>query len=142
MELLYFELKARSAPNIVGFFVCLLATACISYFVVHSSDASTKVVAGLFATFFAFGCCTYIYSFVTNPNCEFGIRDDTIWWNSPGWRRSVGTIAIDQIRTVRVLEGPSKLHVIMRDGTSLRIPCTAVWNLERARELRDVLVAN
>jgi hypothetical protein len=142
MELLHFELKARGTENCFGFAVVLLATACLFGFMVYSDDAVTKVSVGLFAAFWAFACVTYIYSFVTNPNCEFGIRDDTIWWDEPGWRRSVGKIAIDEVCKVRILEGSHKLHIIMRDGTSRRIRCLAAQDFPRACKLRDVLVTN
>jgi hypothetical protein len=142
MELIYFELKARSTPNYLGFLVVLLVSVILVGVMSFSRDVPTKAVAGLFAALFAFVCCGYIYSFAMNLKSAFGIRDNMIWWDSPGWWRAVGTVAIDEIRCVRILEGPTKLQLIMQDGTSRRIPCNAVWNLGRAEELRDVLVAN
>lgn len=141
MELVHFELRARDPACFVGFAVCLLGTTIVSTAIICVGEAATYVIGTPVAALFALGCCGYIHSFVTNPNCEFAVRDDAIWWDSPGWRRLVGTIAIHQMQNVCIVEG-SKLDIEMQDGSSRSVPRLAVCRNGDGRKLRDVLVAN
>jgi hypothetical protein len=142
MELIRFELRAWDPVNFVGMVVCLVGLLVVLTAILCVRETATYIVGAPIAALFALACCGYIYRFVTNPKCEFAVRDNAIWWDSPGWRRSAGTIPIAEMSKVRILEGPDKLDILMRDGTSRSVPCLAVCRNGDGRKLQDVLVAN
>ncbi len=75
--------------------------------------------------FFAFISLSFLYGFVRNEVRQFGIRDDAIWWHSPRWPSSQGSIPLVDIRAVTIWQNGSKLDVTLCDGKSRRVPCYA-----------------
>jgi hypothetical protein len=142
MELVRFELRAREPARFVGFVVCLTGAIIVLTAVVCDGALVAYVFGVPVAALFAIACCNYFCSVVKNAKCELAVRDDAIWWDSPCWNRSMGTIAIGDICKVTILEGPSKLEILMRNGDSRTVPCWAVCKNGDCHKLRDVLVAN
>jgi hypothetical protein len=81
------------------------------------------IIFGLFAVFLVVLCFSFIFAFISNKVWRFGICDDFIWWDSPRWPRSKGSIPLADVCKIKIWEGLSKLDVTMKNGTSQRIPC-------------------
>jgi hypothetical protein len=134
MGLLSCEQRARSVGGCAVFLLLLVLAGAFTLATIAmylQSDWSV-VVAGPIAAFMVFLCFSYIFGFVKNEVWRFGIRDDTIWWDSPRWPRSAGAIPLDDVCKVTVYEGGGKLEVTMWDGTTRRISCCAAAGKLRA----------
>lgn len=141
MEPLYLEAKARSLANIGGFLVVLVITGSVSSAIFFSPDDFLGfVIMAPIAAFGFFGCCGYIYSFITNPSSHLGVSDGRLWWRTEGWKRSEGMIPMDDVRKVKILEDPSELHLFMRDSTDHVINGQVVYL--NASIIQGFLVAN
>lgn len=141
-KLIYREQKPRSIYGcaLALFLVVLtggfgLATA--SAFLQGGWTVVFIVPFGLIVAILVFFVFAWSYGFLRNDVWQFGIRDDRLWWYSPFWPHSEGSIPLETVCKVKVREGPSRLEVTMRDGSNHRIPC-----LGAARAVRDVLVAH
>lgn len=135
MELFYSEQKARSVFGCVVFlFLLFLAVAFILVTIAEAMNKSTlTLLPGLASTWLVFWCFSYIYGFIKNEVWRFGIRDDFIWWDSPRFPRSAGSIPLSDVCKVTIYEGSGRMDIITRNGTSQRIPCF------RTRKAKDVL---
>ena len=124
VELFYRELKMRSVfgylavPVIIvalGLGIVMLMGGCMM------QEWLPRFGFGLFGLSLLFLSISFLYGFARNEVRRFGIRDDAIWWDSPRWPRSSGSIPLDNVNKVTILEG-EKLLVTMQDGTVRRVP--------------------
>ena len=129
MELFYHEMKMRSVwgyiavPFMViflGFGILMLIGALIGASIGREYWVF-ELCLSLAGAFVLFISLSFFYGFIMDDVRRFGIRDNNIWWDSPRWPNSSGSISLDNVSKVTILEG-CKLVVTMRDGSVRRIP--------------------
>ncbi len=103
---------------------CVYATATV---IVLMHQRGLKDVAGaLVGMWLSMGALYYfaagVVAFVRNEKWEIGIENDLIWWKSPRWPKSEGSIRVEEINVVALSDETTNGLAETRDGQSITIP--------------------
>jgi len=104
------------------------------WFVALEPRPVVGVLSAIGAIAFLIGFGMRAASLIRNDKWEMGVDDDAIWWRSPRWPKSNGTIAAKEIATFTIYSHDRKALVETRAGESIDIPFSGP-----AEDVKDVV---
>ena len=117
------EWKQRGLAKGIGTLFCVLLAAycaiiavvlCIHHEWVYLSLMGSVEVA------FAYYSVRLVISYIYNDAWRIGIRNETLWWDSPRWPKSKGSVPMADVCKVVIRES-MELAITMTNGTIHRI---------------------
>ena len=103
----YSEFKLRRPDTGIGIAVMVVIAALGTYIAIGALIQHEWLVLwcfGLFAVVFWVLSVRFGINYYCDDVWRMGIRDETLWWDSPRWPRSKGSVPIVDIREVVIRE--------------------------------------
>ena len=122
----YCQRRARGWRHLVMmfYFAALLSPFLLGVvlFVVLDQRPFQGALALIGAAGLLFALGNLLNSFVRNEEWEVGIADGALWWRSPRWPKSHGSVHLDDIRLLTVYSHDSYALVETARGEEIKIP--------------------